>query len=454
MNDINVKLMAISRGLESNEDLGPAELSAYGAFGCFEQETSYEVYKDKKQAQSPEEREKLVQEVLKQSAGRGHGAVADQNVFIFSIENLPRAATLQLCLPEYLAHLQQSMRRATADRGYVLPKAVKDSEMSKEAKEVLDKAFEVYMSLVDEGVPKEDARFLLPLYTRTNIQTAGNARALMHLHHMTKNNGVPSPVKETVDKMIEKAKEEAPALFKDWGYNYETLAWYPSAQLFAEENKTLNKIIRQKGTPEEVKYVEADIDEATVDRAVRNRNEAELSNLKHIHNGSKMQGFLAPMSIACYHQSTRQRTWNHTVEAVYDAAERGKIVVPPTVKNSGHSEKYIKQHKRMIKLYKDLVEAGIPKEEAIGVIPHSTEMYDFIHVNGWNSIHSIGKRTCTKAQWEIRGIANKVAEKIREKNPILGKYTYPQGVIYGECPETEPCGLCEKIREKNPGKYN
>ncbi len=447
MNESEVKLIATSKGTE-NDVLGPEELTAYGAYGCFEQGASYEVFKEHYKGNTEEEFKEEVKEVLKQSAGRGHGAVADQNAFTFSIKNLPRAATLQLCLPEYLMHLQQSMRRATAERGYVLPDEIKNSDMYEEVKEVLDNAFETYMELVENEIPKEDARFLLPLYTRTNIQTTGNARELMHLHHMTKKEPVPTPVKEIIDEMIEQAREKAPNTFKDWGHNYERLAWYPSAQLYAEENATLNKIIEEYDYPEETTYVEKELSEEAIEKAVEQRNEAELSNLKHIHNGSKVEGFLAPMSIACYHQSTRQRTWNHAVESFYDAAERGNMVVPPTVKNSEYTEKFKEQHREMIRLYKKLISKGISKKEAIGVIPHSVEMYDFIHVNGWNSIHSIGKRTCTKAQWEIRSIANNIAEKIREKNPALGKYTYPQGVVYGECPEADPCDLCEKIRKQ------
>lgn len=102
----------------------------------------------------------------------------------------------------------------------------------------------------------------------------------------------------------------------------------------------------------------------------------------------------------------------------------------------------------MIDLYRELIDNGIPRKEAIGVVPNSLEMYDLIHVDSWNAVHSIGKRTCTKAQWEIRGIASQMARIIKEKNPALGLFTYPQGVVYGEYSEKEPCGMCEKIRKE------
>ena len=103
----------------------PQLLSVAGALGCFEEKSSAQICEELQQL-SPDKRIKKEKAVLKNSFGRGHGAVGDQNYFIFSIENLPRLATLQLCLPEYLAHLQQSLRRAKASRGFYLSEEIKN----------------------------------------------------------------------------------------------------------------------------------------------------------------------------------------------------------------------------------------------------------------------------------------------------------------------------------------
>ncbi|NYZ80176.1 hypothetical protein H0N95_02910, partial [Candidatus Micrarchaeota archaeon] len=42
---------------------------------------------------------------------------------------------------------------------------------------------------------------------------------------------------------------------------------------------------------------------------------------------------------------------------------------------------------------------------------------------------------------------NQIASLIREKNPSLGRFTTPQGVTYGKCPEKNNCGMCGKILE-------
>ncbi|NYZ80109.1 FAD-dependent thymidylate synthase, partial [Candidatus Micrarchaeota archaeon] len=262
-----IELLAVSKGVE--HEMGPQDISAFGAFGCFEEQSALGLFK----STPADKRPKKVEVVLRESAGRGHGSVADQNCFTFSIENLTRAATLQLCLPHYLAHLQQSLRRATADRGFYLPDSIKDSSLFEDAKQTLSDSFKTYDKLSEKGVPKEDARFLLPLYTKTNIQTSGNARELMHLRMMNKQGEVPTAVSHVVDTMIAQASEKDPHLFNDWGYNYETLAWYPSAQFYSSENKTANEIIKKYKQPEATVYFEHEMSEDAVRKAVKERNE-------------------------------------------------------------------------------------------------------------------------------------------------------------------------------------
>ena len=142
--------------------------------------------------------------------------------------------------------------------------------------------------------------------------------------------------------------------------------------------------------------------------------------------------FLVLMSLACFHQATRQRTWNHSVESIYDAVEDAlrhpaeRMVIPPTIERSEFASEYEALHQSLLKLYQKMVEGGVPRSEAIGVIPHSLKIYDWVHINGWNAIHSIGKRTCIEAQWEIRAIAKKMAKDIKKAIPAFEKWAEPQ----------------------------
>ncbi len=438
-----VKLVGV---LESPDikGLGPEELSVYGALSCFEEKTSLDLFLEDKGKLSEEDFANKKEKILRETSGRGHGSVLDQSRFAFVIEDIPRMVTLQLCLPEYLDHLQQSLRRAKADRGFYLPKAIIESRFFNEVNDLLNEGFALYEELMQKGIPGEDARNILSLFTRTNIQTVGDSRELMHLHSMSRHDYMPSIIRETVDDMVSKLTEVAPRLFKERGTNYEVLAWRPSSQLFAMKNKTLADLIGKYGN-DYVSILSSSgipITEEGIEKAVKGRDEAELANLKHVH-----YEFLAEMSLSCFHQATRQRTWHQSVEPIYNAAKRAHFRVAPSIsKDSECLHKFMQFNIKSVSLYGNMAKANVPVQEAIGILPHALAVYDLIHVDGWNGIHSIGKRTCNEAQWEIRGIAKQMAHLIQQDNPVLGKYTQPQGITYGKCPERKPCGRCEKIK--------
>lgn len=448
MSDFKVKLIGYPQKAQT--------LAVAAALGCFEEKSAFQIMKELL-ILSEKERLKKEEAVLKNSFGRGHGSVGDQVHFTFCIEDLPRVVTFELCLPEYLEHLQQSLRRAKASRGFYLPKAIKKSKLAEKTNKILSNSFSLYEKMSKNGIPEEDARFILPLYTKTNITTTGNARELCHLWYMAHREGTPSIVTAVVEKMISQARKETPYLFENFGFNYEPLAWYPSAQLYIPNNPEMNHLIKLCRGNDNVflinwkipAFFETIFTDKMIERGVKEKDEAALANLKHIHFE-----FLVGMSLTCLHQAIRQRTWNHSLESIYHAVENAltknlgkkkeRMVIPLSIKNSEFKNPYQSQHKEMLGLYQELVEEGTPKAEAIGVIPHSLKIYTLIHINGWNAIHSIGKRTCREAQWEIRQIACQMAKKIKEEFPALGRWAEPQCITYGKCPEFHNCGYYKK----------
>ncbi len=434
-----VKLLATLNG----DEMASSDLGVYGAMGCFLEDSSAEAFNKDKASLSNDEFLKKRERIMRETSGRGHGSVLDQNAFTFSLDNVTRATTLLLCAPEYLMHLQQSLRRASATRGYRLPDSIISSSLKAEAMRTLDNSFELYQKWSDAGVPVEDARMALPLYTKTSIQTTGNARELMHLHYMSLDAGMPSVIKDTVQTMVDAAAKKEPALLQhrkaEYYDNYEPLSWFPSSSLFSFENMTMDSIIKDKA-PNKVELLGSGgvvITPEAVERAIRDRDLAELANLKHLHFT-----FLVPMSLIAFHQATRQRTWNQSVETAYSVMDRGVITVPPKLEAKGFKQELLDQAAAMRDLYYSLVDDGVPKNDAIGVMPHGFEAFVLVHMNGWNAIHSLAKRTCFEAQWEIQKKAMEMALLIKQADPILGKFVEPQGRVYGKCPERKPCGFC------------
>ena len=411
----------------------PEQIAAAGALGCMSDAPSCDIINKNTDANKA---------VLAESFGRGHGSVGDQANFTFSLEGVSRLVTLFLCQTTHSSFLQQSLRRAKAG-GYHLPLALRNTG---KAEAVCDSAFTLYNLMLTHNVPGEDARYILPLATTTNIQVNTDARELCHFTAMLLSPNVPGEAVNAVSKMISEAVNAGNfALFEHHRSNYEPLSFYPAPDLFADKSyfdETFTESeLESTSCPTNLMLI--DSSECEIDRGyvagIQRKDPTVLSLLKHIHHTFAMN-----MSIAALHQAIRQRTWDHSVESLSNAAYSAmknledRIVVPPSV--APFKAEFMLQCRNMIGAYGRALEEGVPTAEALYLLPHALRIWTLVHINGWNAIHSIGKRTCSKAQWEIRSIAEKIAEVIFSLNPGLGQFSKPQCILYGKCPEKVPCG--------------
>lgn len=73
-----------------------------------------------------------------------------------------------------------------------------------------DKQFEFYKQMVEEGVDKEDARYVLPMGTPINMTFTMNLRTLMHLVDMRDAANVQPETIEFAKKVLDAAEDVAP----------------------------------------------------------------------------------------------------------------------------------------------------------------------------------------------------------------------------------------------------
>ena len=72
---------------------------------------------------------------------------------------------------------------------------------------------DAYCKLVEVGIPKEDARMLLPIGTKVNLTFSMNARSLMHLLDMRMKADSQWEIREMSRMLLEEAKEWMPQTF-------------------------------------------------------------------------------------------------------------------------------------------------------------------------------------------------------------------------------------------------
>jgi len=109
--------------------------------------------------------------------------VMDHIVYMFEIEDCSRVTTHQLVRHRAVSYDQESQRFSAATReGVVTPPSVQSNDAGYKAyDEALKAVYSAYEKMVTAGVPKEDARYVLPGAIKTKLVMTLNARSLMHL---------------------------------------------------------------------------------------------------------------------------------------------------------------------------------------------------------------------------------------------------------------------------------
>src|SRR3990170_7810880 len=128
-----------------------------------------------------EKQQSLIHSVIES----GHGSTIEHIVFTFGITGVTR--TLSHPLVRHRAGVafdQQSQRYVTYKKAAtMLPQTIADAdpELRERFEDQVEGSMALYGELVAAGIPGEDARFVFPNGTRTNLVMTTNLRALIHM---------------------------------------------------------------------------------------------------------------------------------------------------------------------------------------------------------------------------------------------------------------------------------
>lgn len=129
-----------------------------------------------------------------------------------------------------------------------------------------------------------------------------------------------------------------------------------------------------------------------------------------------------------------------------DAAYR----VPPKIKNLEDKkllEKYLKHLENSQELYNQLIDAGIPAEDARFCQPQSVQVKIVMTMNARELLHFFSVRSCTRAQWEIREVAQQMLNLVKEVAPIIFENAGPPCISEKICDQGKmSCGIWKNIK--------
>ncbi len=155
-------------------------------------------------------------DLVRRLIGWGHLSVLEFAHATFLVEGLSRACANQLTRHRLASFVQESQRYVDVrDRELVIPESVAASPLSLAAKELYEQARALYERLVAAGVPKEDARYVLPIGAETRLAMSVNFREARHIIGLRGSPHAQWEIRELAAKMLALLREQAPAAFED-----------------------------------------------------------------------------------------------------------------------------------------------------------------------------------------------------------------------------------------------
>lgn len=157
--------------------------------------------------------------LLKHLRRSGHLSPFEHASFVFAVDGISRACSHQLVRHRIASFSQQSQRYVRAEKPeFVLPPAVAGSPIAKRVfLESMSGAYQAYGDLLAQGIPEEDARYVLPNACQTHMVVTMNARELLHFFELRLCKRAQWEIRELARQMLILARDKAPFLFEDAG---------------------------------------------------------------------------------------------------------------------------------------------------------------------------------------------------------------------------------------------
>lgn len=155
------------------------------------------------------------------------------------------------------------------------------------------------------------------------------------------------------------------------------------------------------------------------------------------------------VSRALTHQLVRHRIASFSQQSQrYVSMKEPTYVEPPSIAADGESsETFRDAMDRIWAIYSELLEK-VPAEDARYVLPNACTTNITITMNARELLHFFSLRTCTRAQWEIREMAETMMRMCMEVSPAMFADAGPP-CVRGPCPEGKlTCG--KPRRRKTP----
>jgi thymidylate synthase (FAD) len=400
---------------------------------------------------------KTAAKVHRESTQRGHASITTSLSLQLEVRECSRALSMLLVAPPFGSYLQESQRRAIVTHSSIITPRFISEHHRRLFEETAHRLVDGYKQLTENGVTLEDARYILPICTKTSLYiscTLETYVAFLQLGDERLRQYLPQEVHEFAEKFHSLAKNVAPIMVEARLTVKHRLVTYPYPNPFKPSDPFFTKLLEGR-EPDEPSLLS--LQNLLTDKLPQDVFASRLKEVADTVNPLINAVTLEPLSLVAYHQAIRHRTVPTAVESIYTAAERAlknhekNIIIPPDVKTNPRNMKlFAELCGEALECYDRLVRDGCRLGDAVLILPQALRLYAVRAYNGFNLLYPSGfvaTRTCSYAQWEERGIAYKILHEVVKKAPELETVMGEKCRQLGYCPEKTWCPIILKYHK-------
>ena len=395
----------------------------------------------------------LIEKVL----SSGHKSLMEHAVFTLALRDVS-VFVEQFFIECRLASFTVKSRRYVDFRqlGYHIPQSLEGEDLAL-YRRYMDGLFTAYGELLEAGVPREDARFLLPYSFHSNFYCTLNARELGHLLseiRYGRGRGIPE-LQELADELTEQLEDRFPSLLPEIRQTSSPASGVPTLRRSSDAPVYLSR--QEPGTvtllnvpPDPRKLLEAAFrvqnpgSDSPFDLEVllNSRRPRELEQLAYTFT-------ISNVSLSGVTHLVRHRMQSIVVPPI-QSVDRSRFILPDTIASS---PEHLKRYRQAIDTAYSLT-LQLHQHPALEKYHYyfalSGNLMDVITTMNARELQwFIRLRSCSRAQWEVRDIAIELLRQLRPSFPELFGHFGPSCFSVGRCPEGRlSCGQMEEVAKR------
>lgn len=395
----------------------------------------------------------LIEKVLRS----GHKSVIEHAVFTVAFWNI--SVFVEQYLIEFrLASFTVKSRRYVdfSKFGYYTPPEL-DGDDEARYRHYMEPLFSAYGDLLRRGVPKEDARFVLPYSFRSNFYCTLNARELVHVIRSIRcgrGRAIPE-LQNLADQLVNQIETVFPCLLPELNNlprGEQTDA--ACTDVFPLDASPCFVGAQETGA---VKLVGAPADPIAILRAAYAAGAPgsvqpfRIGRLLASARPRELEQLTYSLSVSDVTLSGITHFVRHRMQSVIvppiQSVNHSRYIVPESIKNEpGAWDAYRSALEAAHRALQEIVQRPPLRKYGYYFAVSGNMMDVMTTMNARELKLFLQLRSCSRAQWEIRKIAVSVLRRLREHCPALYDRFGPSCYLLGRCPEGAlTCGKMDEV---------